>query len=159
MGAQAVHKPAIALLAGVALTGALAGCAPGPAQGENDATTPANTPKPSAAPTSGATPPESDGAYRDGTYEASGSYQAPSGTESVQVMITLEDDVIVGVEVVGDAVDPEAKLHQGQFIGGIANEVVGKNIDEIQVSRVSGSSLTSGGFNAAVDAIRGQAAA
>ena len=62
------------------------------------------------------------------------------------------------VEVVGDATDPEAKLHQQQFIDGIGAIVVGKNIDELQVDRVGGSSLTSGGFNAAVEAIKADAA-
>jgi uncharacterized protein with FMN-binding domain len=97
--------------------------------------------------------------YTDGTYSASGSYQAPSGTESVDVTITLKDDVITDVQVVGNATDPEAKQHQGEFIGGIAAEVVGKDIDQISVSRVSGSSLTSGGFNAAIAEIKADAAA
>ena len=35
---------------------------------------------------------------------------------------------------------------------------VGKDIDEISVSRVAGSSLTSGGFNQAIDAIKSEAA-
>jgi hypothetical protein len=45
------------------------------------------------------------------------------------------------------------------FIGGIADEVVGKDIDEISVSRVAGSSLTSGGFNDAIEQIKAEAAA
>ncbi len=38
----------------------------------------------------------------------------------------------------------------------MASEVVGKDIDEIQVSRVAGSSLTSGGVNAAIETIKGE---
>ena len=68
------------------------------------------------------------------------------------------DNVITEVEVVGDATDGQAKLHQGEFADGIADVVVGKNIDEISVDKVGGSSLTSGGFNAAVDAIKADAA-
>jgi hypothetical protein len=48
---------------------------------------------------------------------------------------------------------------QGEFISGIAGVVVGKNIDSIKVDKVGGSSLTSGGFNAAVDAIKADAEA
>jgi uncharacterized protein with FMN-binding domain len=98
------------------------------------------------------------GDYADGTYTESGDYQAPSGSETVEVTLTLADNVITEVEVVGDATDGQAKLHQGEFADGIADVVVGKNIDEISVDKVGGSSLTSGGFNAAVDAIKADAA-
>lgn len=62
------------------------------------------------------------------------------------------------VEVTGDPQAPESKQYQGQFIEGIADEVDGKAIDDLNVSRVAGSSLTSGGFNQAVEAIKEQAA-
>ena len=42
---------------------------------------------------------------------------------------------------------------------GIADEVVGVALDDLNVSRVAGSSLTSGGFNQAVESIKEQAAA
>lgn len=150
-----IHKPAIAVLAGLTLAGALAGCsAPAPESGADEPDTPSTTGDSGSDSGNGGA-----GAYADGTYSATGSYQAPSGTETVDVTITLQDDVITDVEVVGEATDPEARQHQGEFIGGIAAEVVGKDIDEINVSRVSGSSLTSGGFNAAIADIKGQAAA
>ncbi len=59
----------------------------------------------------------------------------------------------------GDPKAPETERYQGEFIDGIADEVVGKPIDELNVSRVAGSSLTSGGFNDAVASIKEQAAA
>ena len=99
------------------------------------------------------------GSHTDGTYTAEGSYQAPSGTESVDVTITLKGDVISSVEVVGNATDPQAKQHQGEFIAGISDVVVGKDIDTIKVDKVGGSSLTSGGFNKAVQEIKADAAA
>ena len=98
------------------------------------------------------------GDYADGTYTESGDYTAPSGPESVEVTVTLADNVITDVEVVGSATDPQAKLHQSQFIDGIPGLVVGKNIDEISVDKVGGSSLTSGGFNDAIAAIKADAA-
>ena len=128
-------KYPLALIAGLSLVGSLAGCS-----------TPTADPGTSAR-----------GDYADGTYTESGDYQAPSGTESVDVTITLADNVITAVEVVGHATDPEAKLHQGEFIDGIGAIVVGKDIDEISVSKVSGSSLTSGGFNKAIEAIKADA--
>jgi uncharacterized protein with FMN-binding domain len=146
-------KSAAALIAGLALAGSLAACS-SPATTDSGGDTGGDT----GSDTGGDTGGDAGGAYADGTYEASGDYQAPSGTESVDVTITLEGGVITDVAVVGNATDSEAKVHQGEFIGGIAGVVVGKPIDEIQVSKVSGSSLTSGGFNKAIEEIKAEAA-
>lgn len=99
------------------------------------------------------------GEYTDGTYTAEGSYQTPETLETVSVTLALEDGVVTEVEVTGDPQAPESQQYQGQFIGGIEQEVVGVSIDELNVDRVAGSSLTSGGFNSAVEAIKEQAAA
>jgi uncharacterized protein with FMN-binding domain len=125
------------------------------------ATTMAGCSTDGAAPSTGSAPAAGTnfGEYTDGTYSSSGSYQAPSGTETVDVTITLTGNVVTGLEVVGEATDPTAKLHQGEFISGINAEVVGKNIDELSIDKVGGSSLTSGGFNAALATIKADAAA
>lgn len=98
------------------------------------------------------------GTYEDGTYTAEGSYATPETIETITVTMTLDDGVITEVEVVGEPTRAESQQYQGQFIGGIRDVVVGKSIDEISVSRVAGSSLTSGGFNKAVEEIKAQAA-
>lgn len=97
--------------------------------------------------------------YNDGTYTASGSYQTPESVETIDVTITLEGDIITAVEVSGDSQVRESQQYQSRFIGGIADEVVGKSIDEVSVSRVAGSSLTSGGFNEALEVIKSEAVA
>lgn len=102
---------------------------------------------------------DTSAAYADGTYTAEGSYATPETVEQISVTVTLADDVITAVEVTGDPQAPETEQYQGAFISGIEAEVVGKDIDEISVSRVSGSSLTSAGFNDAIDAIKAEAAA
>lgn len=98
------------------------------------------------------------GSYEDGTYTAEGSYQTPETVEQISVTLTLADGVVTEVEVTGDPQAPQTEQYQGQFIDGIGDEVVGKPIDELNVSRVAGSSLTSGGFNDAVESIKEQAA-
>lgn len=98
-----------------------------------------------------------EGPYTDGTYTETASYQSPNGTETIDVTVSLESDVITDVEVVGHGESADSKLHQGFFIDGIAAVVVGQDIDEISVSKVSGSSLTSGGFNKAIEAIKADA--
>jgi hypothetical protein len=61
------------------------------------------------------------------------------------------------VQITQHPSNPNTKKFQGQFAGGIAAQVVGRNIDELSVSKVAGSSLTSGGFNQAVEKIRAEA--
>lgn len=100
-----------------------------------------------------------EGPYADGTYTAEGTYNTPESVEQITVTLTLQDDVVTDVEVTGDPQRPESEQYQSQFIGGIADEVVGQNIDDLSVDRVAGSSLTSGGFNAAVEEIKAEAAA
>jgi uncharacterized protein with FMN-binding domain len=141
-------KTATAVLGGLALAGALAGCSATTASTTNDATTPTET---------GTT--TTGGSYKDGTYTEGGTYQSPGGTESIEVTLTLSGGVISAVEVTGKASDGQAKVYQGQFESGISAVVVGKKIDDIQVDKVAGSSLTSGGFKAAVKLIKADAAA
>ena len=97
--------------------------------------------------------------YTDGTYTAEGSYATPESVETISVTVTLESDVITAVEVSGDPQARESEQYQSKFIGGISDAVVGQDIDDISVSRVAGSSLTSGGFNKAIEDIKSQAAA
>jgi len=96
--------------------------------------------------------------YADGNYSADGSYVAPSGQESISVDVTLKDGIVTDVTVTPHATGGTRQDgFQEQFADNIASEVVGKNIDELNVSRVAGSSLTSTGFNAALDEIKQQA--
>ena len=150
------NKTAVALLGGLALVGALAGCST-TAEPTSEATT---APTEESTPTETTAPAEetSSSTYTDGTYTESGSYQTPNGTESVDVTLTIADDVVTAVEVVGHGDNPDSKHYQGEFIGGIDAAVVGKKLDDIAVTKVAGSSLTSGGFTEALDAIKVDAA-
>lgn len=153
----------LALLAGLSLVGTLAACspaAPEPTEAPEATSTP-DEPA-TAAPAETAAPTEDAAAgstYTDGSYTASADYQSPNGTESVEVTITLADDVVSAVQVVGSGDNPDSRRYQGMFIDNIASVVVGKEIDSLAVDKVAGSSLTSGGFNDAVEAIKADAAA
>ncbi|MFS0715270.1 FMN-binding protein [Microbacterium sp. 2P01SA-2] len=150
---------AAASVAGLAL---LAGCA-----GQADAEQPGSGAAPSsdATPTTGSTGSAGSdggatgGTYTDGTYTAEGTYQTPEGPETITVQLTIASDAVTAVEVTGEPTRRESKQYQSQFIGGISDAVVGKSLDDVKVDRVAGSSLTSGGFNAAVEEIRTDAAA
>ncbi|MEN2740137.1 hypothetical protein ABCS02_20255 [Microbacterium sp. X-17] len=146
-----------AALTGVAGILALAGCS-----AAADAQTAPAAANPPAAPSSTGTS-ETSGAsgttYKDGTYTGQGSYATPETVEKVSVTVTLKGDVITAVQVTGDPQAAETRRYQSQFIGGISAVVVGKDIDQISVSRVAGSSLTSGGFTKAIDEIKSEAKA
>ena len=147
-------------LLGVAGNVTLAGCS----GGTSDAAAPAASeaaPAASSAPSTSAAADTSStsGAYKDGTYEATGQYATPESVETIDVTLTVAGDTVTAVEVTGDPQAAESKRYQGEFIGGIQSEVVGKKLDELSVSKVAGSSLTSGGFNKAVDTIKTEAKA
>lgn len=145
MRSLADNKTATALFAGVTLVGALSACS-----------SPAATTEPSV---SDGSAPATSADYADGTYTEPGGYVSPNGPEKVDVTLTLESNIVTEVTVKGYGESPNSKQYQGQFIDGIAAEVIGKNIDGLSVDKVAGSSLTSGGFNKAVDAIKSDALA
>jgi uncharacterized protein with FMN-binding domain len=95
--------------------------------------------------------------YQDGTYSADGNYVSPNGTETVGVELTLASGKVTAVNITQHPSNPNTRKFQGEFAGGIAAQIVGKNIDELNVSKVAGSSLTSGGFNQAVEKIKAEA--
>jgi uncharacterized protein with FMN-binding domain len=116
-----------------------------------------STDKTDSAPSTDTAPTASTGAYKDGSYQATGTYQTPGGTERVTVKVTLASGVIKSVDLERSPTTPEAQEYQGKFVSGYKAEVVGKNIDDVKLSRVAGSSLTSGGFNKALDTIKSDA--
>ncbi len=153
VGAAAASVAGIALLAGCSGTTAT----PTETKAADVETTAAATPAPGATTDGGAA--ASDSVYTDGTYTAEGSYSTPESVEKITVTVAVADDIVTSVKVTGNPTRRESEQYQGQFIGGISDEVVGKNLDEVSVSRVAGSSLTSGGFNQAIEEIRSEAAA
>ena len=116
------------------------------------------TPPSSASNTSVATPgsPSSRRSkFADGTYTAAGQYGGlPS---SIGVSVTLVDDVITAVTVTPRATDSTSLDYQTRFAQAIPALVVGRNIDEVNLSKVAGSSGTPDGFNAAIQRIKAEA--
>ncbi|UKA52890.1 hypothetical protein LFT45_14200 [Arthrobacter sp. FW305-BF8] len=148
-----IRKTVFAGVAGLSLAGTVAGCAPSAQQPAAQETEP---PAASASAAAGSSAGAAAG-YKDGTYSADGNYKSPNGTETVGVQLTLAGGTVSAVEITEHPSNPNTRKFQGQFAGGIADQVVGKSLDEIKVSKVAGSSLTSGGFNQAVEAIKAQA--
>ena len=145
-----IRKTVFAGVAGLSLAGTVAGCAPSAQQPAAQETQSSSAP-------SSATGSGSAAEYKDGIYSADGNYTSPNGTETVGVQLTLADGTVSAVEITQHPSNPNTRKFQGEFAGGIADQVVGKSLDEIKVSKVAGSSLTSGGFNQAVETIKTQA--
>ena len=103
----------------------------------------------------------SESPYANGEYTAIGGYQSPGGKQEIGVTVTLSNSVITALTLDTSATTGPSADFQGKFETGVIEQglVVGKSIDELSVSKVSGSSLTSTGFNDAIDQIKTEAAA
>ncbi len=98
-----------------------------------------------------------DASYRDGSYQANGTYESPNGSENIIVLIELENDIVTDVEITTNPNNPTTANYQGQFADGIGELVIGEDIDTLDVTVVAGSSLTSNGFREALTAIKAEA--
>lgn len=97
--------------------------------------------------------------YKDGTYTKTGTYNSPAGSEQVEVTLTLKGDIVTDAVFVGKATNPGSKMAQSAFAAGFKTLVVGKNIDDIKLTVVNGSSLTPKGFMDALVKIQAEAKA
>jgi hypothetical protein len=165
--AHTLRRHTLALLSGVSVVVAVAACGNADAATEDtgttqqESTTGGSTGSTDSGYTGTGTSDEaaSGTTYTDGTYTAEGSYSSPGGTEAIEVEITVADDVVTAVTVTPEATAGNAARFQKEFASGIADEVVGQALEGLSVDKVSGSSLTGDGFNAALDQIRTDAAA
>jgi uncharacterized protein with FMN-binding domain len=155
-----VRKSVFVGIAGLSLLGTVAGCAPSaqaPAA-QSGGAAPASSSSTSGAPIAGTGSSSSAASgYKDGTYSADGNYVSPNGTETVGVELTLSGGTVSDVSITEHPSNPNTRKFQGEFAGGIKAQIVGKKLDELNVSKVAGSSLTSGGFNDAVEKIKAEA--
>ncbi|MCW2829378.1 MAG: hypothetical protein JWP31_70 [Aeromicrobium sp.] len=148
------HRKMLSAAAAASVLLITAACGSSESEGTNDSSA-SSTPSAAGDASDGA----STGTYADGDYEGEGSYQNPGGESFLKVELTLADGKVTDLTVTPEAENGTSKQYQAQFAGGVADQVVGKSLDEIEVSKVAGSSLTSQGFNQALDAIKAEAQA
>jgi hypothetical protein len=87
----------------------------------------------------------------------SDAWPSPARSAPVKVTLKIKSQKVTSVKVTAVYVDSGEKEYESSFAKGISKVVVGKKPSTLSVSRVGGSSLTSGGFNAAVKTIRAHA--
>ena len=92
--------------------------------------------------------------YRDGSFSAVGRYATPGGDESIGVTVQIAHQRITAVAVAVEAKSPTAMQFQEQFSTRILPAIVSRDLASAGVSRVAGASLTSLGFNNALQQIR-----
>ena len=117
-------------------------------------TTTGNTDTPTQAP---AEAQNADTDYKDGTYDTDVTYFTPKRDEyGVNVSLTLTKDIVTGATVTysdGAENDPNAAKFQAAYKA----QVIGKDIDTLNLARVGGASLTTAAFNNALVDIKADA--
>ncbi len=95
--------------------------------------------------------------YRDGTYTANAEYYTPKRRKHViSVTLSLQDDVIAGADVQYDGAEAKTPSHI-RFDGAYETLVLGVEMDDLDLSRVGGASLTTTAFNEALGDITSDA--
>jgi uncharacterized protein with FMN-binding domain len=95
--------------------------------------------------------------YKDGEYTQEGAYTSPGGAEQIDVKLTIKNGLVTEAEVTPKAERPYSVKWQGVFKENFKPLVVGKNIKDLNLGKVAGSSLTPKGFNDAIEKIKAEA--
>lgn len=95
-------------------------------------------------------------AYKDGTYKVSGRY-GPIKEDAIDVTLTVSDNLVQHVDIVGHAFTETSRQHQEAFAQAINGVVDGKPLSGLKVDVVAGASWTSDAFNKALQKIQEQA--
>lgn len=91
--------------------------------------------------------------FLDGTYQSSISYRVPEGKYSMDVAITITNDIVTAVNTTFNS-RAEHDSYTRRFVKSYESSVIGKDIETLNLSRVGGASLTTKAFNDALDTIR-----
>lgn len=87
------------------------------------------------------------------TYQSEATYLTPARIEhTVGVNLTVADGIVTDATVTYNGGEPETP-QQGNFEDAYRSEVIGQRLEDLELSRVGGASLTSRAFNDAVDNI------
>jgi hypothetical protein len=95
---------------------------------------------------------------QDGVYTVENAYFVMAGLfEPMYTTVTLDDGIITDVTVSFDTRDMQSEYYQKSFLDTYTAVVVGSDITDIPFSRIGGASLTTAGFNDALQQVVRQA--
>lgn len=96
------------------------------------------------------------GNYADGDYSINGQY-GPVGEDTIDVHLTVKDQNVTAVKIVGHPFTSISKKHQNDFAKAVPDAVVGKPLKDLKVDKLAGASWTSEAFNKALEVARQEA--
>lgn len=96
------------------------------------------------------------GNYADGDYSINGQY-GPVGEDTIDVHLTVKDQNVTAVKIVGHPFTSISKKHQNDFAKAVPDAVVGKPLKDLKVDKLAGASWTSEAFNKALEVTRQEA--
>lgn len=108
---------------------------------------------------SSSAPATTTSSYKDGTYSSTADFYTPEETDTIKVSLSVKDGVVSNVSAVTSTSSRESRQYDSAFLNAYKSYVVGKSLRGLNLNRVSGASLTTEGFNNALDMIRQQAQA
>ena len=85
------------------------------------------------------------GNYADGDYSINGQY-GPVGEDTIDVHLTVKDQNVTAVKIVGHPFTSISKKHQNDFAKAVPDAVVGKPLKDLKVDKLAGASWTSEAF-------------
>lgn len=95
----------------------------------------------------------------DGTYSASSSFSTPGGADAIKLSLTIKDGVVTNATATTVTDDNTSRSYDDRFLDAYKEVVVGKKVSDLNLSRVAGASLTTQGFNDALQKIETEAEA
>lgn len=95
--------------------------------------------------------------YNDGKYNTEVEYYSPNGVEKIVLTVVLKDNTVQKITCDNIPSSNASYLYQNQFKKSCEKEVKGQKIADLNITRVSSSSLTLNGFLIAVEKIKDQA--
>ena len=102
---------------------------------------------------------DTNAARKDGTYTSEVTYRTPTFSKyQLDVSLSIKNNIVTEATVAysqGAEKDPNAQRFEGAYRA----EVIGKDINSLNLSRVGGASLTTGAFNEALTKIKTDAKA
>lgn len=96
------------------------------------------------------------GNYADGTYSINGQY-GPVGEDTIDVHLTVKDQNVTDVSIVGHPFTSISKKHQDAFAEAVPDAVVGKPLKDLKIDKIAGASWTTEAFNKALEVARQEA--
>lgn len=77
------------------------------------------------------------GNYADGDYSVNGQY-GPVGEDTIDVQLTVKDQNVTAVKIVGHPFTSISKKHQNDFAKAVPDAVVGKPLKDLKVDKLAG---------------------